>query len=36
MSVRDDVVQAYAGGGSYGASYGILIKSELAGYPAGK
>ena len=30
-----NVVQTYAGGGTYGASYGNFIKSEVAGCPAG-
>ena len=30
-----NVVQDYAGGGTYGASYGNFIKSEIAGCPAG-
>ncbi|HKX82607.1 MAG TPA: hypothetical protein VJL58_00175 [Pyrinomonadaceae bacterium] len=31
-----NVVQDYAGGGTYGASYGNFIKSEYAGCPPGK
>lgn len=31
-----NVVGQYAGGGTYGASYGNFIKSEVAGCPAGK
>ena len=31
-----NLVQDYAGGGTYGESYGNLIKSEYAGCPAGK
>ncbi len=31
-----NVVQEYAGGGTYGASYGNFIKSEYAGCPPGK
>jgi hypothetical protein len=31
-----NIVQDYAGGGTYGASYGNFIKSEYAGCPAGK
>ncbi|HYJ90436.1 MAG TPA: hypothetical protein VEV84_03945 [Pyrinomonadaceae bacterium] len=30
-----NIVQDYAGGGTYGASYGNFIKSEIAGCPAG-
>jgi hypothetical protein len=31
-----NVIQDYSGGGTYGASYGRFIKSEIAGCPAGK
>jgi hypothetical protein len=31
-----NIVQDYAGGGTYGDSYGNFIKSEYAGCPAGK
>jgi hypothetical protein len=31
-----NVIQDYAGGGTYGASYGRFIKSEIAGCPAGQ
>ena len=31
-----NIIQDYAGGGTYGASYGYLVKDELAGCPAGK
>jgi len=30
-----NVIQDYSGGGTYGASYGRFIKSEIAGCPAG-
>ena len=30
-----NIVQDYSGGGTYGASYGNFIKSEIAGCPAG-
>ncbi|MEP6850648.1 MAG: hypothetical protein ABI999_17455 [Acidobacteriota bacterium] len=31
-----NVIQDYAGGGTYGATYGRFIKSEIAGCPAGQ
>ena len=31
-----NVIQDYGGGGTYGASYGRYIKSEIAGCPAGQ
>jgi hypothetical protein len=31
-----NVIQDYAGGGTYGAAYGRFIKSEIAGCPAGQ
>ncbi|MBX3244349.1 MAG: hypothetical protein KF685_07815 [Acidobacteria bacterium] len=31
-----NIIQDYAGGGTYGASYPYFVKSELAGCPAGK
>jgi hypothetical protein len=31
-----NIIQDYAGGGTYGASYGYFVRDELAGCPAGK
>lgn len=31
-----NIIQDYAGGGTYGASYGYFVKDQLAGCPAGK
>jgi hypothetical protein len=31
-----NIIQDYAGGGTYGASYAYFVNDELAGCPAGK
>lgn len=31
-----NIIQDYAGGGTYGASYGYFVKDQLSGCPAGK